>query len=81
MGKPKLRLYQVFEPMTQYAVFEVMATSQTEAIAKVIHGDEAEIMFSFTDEPMPDSRRRVTAKRAPEPDVSEATTPEEGNHG
>lgn len=54
----KRRLYRVFEPMIQWAVFEAYATSKEEARRMVIDG-EGEIEFSFTDEPMPDSRRPV----------------------
>ena len=57
----KRRLYRVFEPMVQWAVFEAYATSKDEARRMVLDGD-GEIDFAYTDEPMPDSRRRVEVK-------------------
>lgn len=57
----KQRLYRVFEPMLQYAVFEVYASSKVEALGKILSG-EGEAEFRYTDEPMPDHRRRVTAE-------------------
>lgn len=55
---PKKRLYRVFEPMLQWAVFEAYASSKDEARRLVMEGD-GEIEYAFTDEPMPDPRRRV----------------------
>lgn len=55
------RLYRVFEPMTQWAVFEAYATTAEEARRLVIDG-EGEVEYSFTDEPLPDSRRPVVVR-------------------
>lgn len=62
MSKPKRkRLYRVFEPMVQWAVFEGYAHTAEEAKRMVMDG-EGELEFTFTDEPMPDTRRPVTVR-------------------
>lgn len=61
MPKRKI-LYRVFESMVQWAVFEAYATSADEARRIVMDGG-GEIEFSFTDEPVPDSRRAVLVRR------------------
>lgn len=58
MGRRK-RLYRVYEPMLQWAIFETYAASKEEARRNVMGADDTNILFSFTDEPVPDSRRAV----------------------